>query len=264
MDLDLKGKRAIVTGASKGIGLAIVQGLAREGVSIVAASRQPGEELAQLAKEADIRSLAVDLSTREGPRQLAEFCLQEFGGIELLFNNVGGINLKLGGFLAFSDEDWLRGLEINLLSTVRMTRAVLPHLLDGGGGAIVNISSLNGRQPDPVVGAYSAAKAAVTNFSKGLAQEFGPKGIRVNSVSPGPVRTAIQTATDGVAGILSGPLGIEQSKLVEQLPKMNGMVLGRLVEPAEVAALALFLASPLAASITGVDVIIDGGMVKTI
>src|SRR5881275_2312986 len=116
MDLNLKSKTAIVTGASKGIGLEIVKGLAGEGSNVVAASREEGEELAKLATEYNVRPFAVDLSTREGPRQLAEFCLKEFGGLDLLFNNVGGINLKLGGFLAFSDEDWLRGLDLNLLS----------------------------------------------------------------------------------------------------------------------------------------------------
>ncbi|MBN9387723.1 MAG: SDR family oxidoreductase [Chloroflexi bacterium] len=264
MDLGLAGKTAIVTGASRGIGLAIVESLVREGVTVVAASRQTGEALAKLAAAGRVRPFAVDLGQKEGPAQLAAFCLEELGRVDLLFNNVGGIDLKLGGFLEFSDEDWLRSFELNLLSVVRLTRAVLPAMLAQGSGAIVNISSINARQPDPVVGTYSAAKAGVTNLSKALAQEFGARGIRVNAVSPGPVRTAIQTEASGVAGVLGEKLGVARADLIEQLPKMNGMVLGRLVEPSEVAALALFLASPQAATITGEEILIDGGMSKTI
>lgn len=264
MNLELEGKTAIVTGASKGIGLAIVEALAAEGVRVVAASREPGEAAARFAENHRVVSFPVDLSKPDGPARLAEFCIEQFGRLDLLFNNVGGVKIHPGGFLSTTDEDWQHSLEINLLSMVRMTRAVLPLMVKQEAGAIVNISSINVHQPDPLVTEYGAAKAGIANLSKALSQEFGPKGIRINSISPGPVRTAIQLEAGGVADTLSGPLGIDREALIKQLPKMNGMVLGRLIEPGEVAALAVFLASPQAAMITGADIILDGGMVKTV
>jgi len=264
MEMKLEGKIAIVTGASKGIGLAIVEALAREGVGVVAASREPGEVLVTLAKNYKVLHFPVDLGKKDGPLYLAEYCIKQFGGLDLLFNNVGGVNIHPKGFLSTSDEDWQHSLEVNLMSMVRMTRAGLPHMVEQGSGVIVNISSINVHQPDPLVTEYGAAKSGVTNLSKALSQEFGPKGIRINSISPGPVRTAIQIEAGGVADTLSGPLGIDRETLIKQLPKLNGMVLGRFIEPAEVANLALYLASPLAAMITGADIIIDGGMVKTV
>ena len=264
MEMGLEGKIAIVTGASRGIGLAIVEALAKEGVQVVAASQKPGDALASLAKDYKVLSFAVDLTSQDGPARLAEYCREQLGGLDLLFNNVGGVTIHPKGFLSTTDADWQHSFEINLLSMVRMTRAVLPHMLEQGFGAITNISSINVHQPDALVTEYGAAKSGMLNLAKALSQEFGPKGIRINSISPGPVRTAIQTEAGGVADTLSGPLGIDRETLIKQLPKLNNMVLGRLIEPAEVAAIAVFLASSQAAMITGADIIIDGGMTKTV
>jgi NAD(P)-dependent dehydrogenase (short-subunit alcohol dehydrogenase family) len=261
MNLNLNDKIAIVTGASKGIGLTITEGLAREGGRVIAASREVSEALATLAKNYEVRPFQVDLGTPQGPAQLVEYCVRQLGKPDILVNNVGNAVIHLGGFLATTDEDWQRSLELNLLSMVRVTRAALPHMLEGGSGAIVNISSVNAHQPGSVITDYSAAKAGITNLTKALAEEFGPKGIRVNSVSPGPVRTSLQVR---VADALSGVSGVKPESLIEQAPQRNNITLGRFIEPQEVADLVLFLASERAAIITGVDYIIDGGMLKTI
>lgn len=261
MDLNLNNKVAIVTGASKGIGLAIAEGLAREGGRVIVASRTTGEALATLAQKYEVLPFAVDLSTPEGPAQLVEYSVKHLGEPDILVNNVGNAIIHTGGFLATSEEDWQRSLELNLLSMVRVTRAVLPYMVKRGSGAIVNISSVNARQPDAVITDYSAAKAAITNLTKALAEEFGPKGIRVNSVSPGPVRTTLQ---ERAVTTFSEITGVKPENLLDQVPARNNMVLGRMIEPEEVANLVLFLASERAAIITGSDYLIDGGMLKTI
>ncbi|MFI0357130.1 oxidoreductase [Actinomadura sp. 9N407] len=259
MDMQLNGKTAVVTGASKGIGLATVAALAGEGMRVVAAARTATPEL----KETGAIIVPMDLSTADGPGRLIEAALDELGDIDLLVNNVGGGDGGgVGGFLAFDDQQWQGTFELNLFAAVRATRAALPSLLRRRG-SIVNISSNGARIPHagPVV--YTTAKAALTAFGKALAEEFGPQGVRVNTVSPGPVRTAMWEDPSGYGAELAKAMGMERHELVAALPGATGMVTGRLVEPAEVAALITHLASPHAASITGADHIIDGGAIKT-
>src|SRR5215510_12138555 len=180
MDLHLADKVAVVTGASKGIGLAVTRALAEEGTRVVAGARQPTDDLTQLAARFQVRPVSVDLATPDGPGRLIDEALSAFGGLDILVNNVGAVRPRLGGFLSVSDDDWLWGLNINFLAAVRATRAALPHLLDRGGGVIVTISSVNAFLPDPSIIDYTAAKAALTNFSKALSKEVGPRGVRVN------------------------------------------------------------------------------------
>lgn len=262
MDLHLKGKVAVVTGASKGIGLAVAQALAAEGVKVVAAARQRTDELGELASRFETHFVAVDLTTPDGPGQLIEEAISTFGGLDILVNNVGGVRPRLGGFLSVTDEDWLWSLTINVLSVVRTTRAALPHLLERGAGNIVTISSINAFLPDPAVIDYTASKAALTNFSKALSKEVGPKGIRVNTVSPGPVETPLWLAADGVAAALASASGGEAADVVKQVAA--GAVTGRFTRPEEVADLVLLLASDRAGNVTGSDFVIDGGMIQTL
>ncbi|MEV4123936.1 SDR family oxidoreductase [Nocardia sp. NPDC049707] len=174
----------------------------------------------------------------------------------------GGDGEATGGFLSFDDEQWAQIYGLNLFATVRTTRAALPSLLRRGG-AVVNVSSNAARIPHAGPVPYTTAKAALTAFGKALAEEFGPQGVRVNTVSPGPVRTAMWESPDGYGAQLAASLGLAREQLVAGLPATMGMTTGRLVEPTEVAALIAYLASPLAASITGADHIIDGGAIKT-
>jgi NAD(P)-dependent dehydrogenase (short-subunit alcohol dehydrogenase family) len=258
VDLGLTGKLAVVTGASKGIGLAVAQALAAEGARVVAGSRGSSPELEELA---GVRSVKVDLSTTDGPQQLVD-AARELGAIDVLVNNVGAVKPRLDGFLALTEEDWLASLNLTFLAAVRTTRAALPDMLAAGSGTIVNVSSVNAFLADPVVIDYSAAKAALSNFTKALSQELGPKGIRVNSVSPGPVSTALWLGDDGVAATVAQAQGGDPKAVAEAAA--GQMVTGRFTTPAEVADLVVLLAGERAGNVTGSDFLIDGGLVKTL
>ncbi|GAA2808543.1 SDR family NAD(P)-dependent oxidoreductase [Crossiella cryophila] len=261
MDMQLSGKTALVTGASRGIGLAIVTTLIGEGMRVVAGSRTVSPELAASGAVA----IPVDLSAADGPARLVEGALAELGEIDLVVNNVGGGDSdggQTGGFATFDDELWQRLFELNFFSAVRTTRAALPSLLRRKG-VIVNISSNGARMPHAGPMPYTTAKAALTAFGKALAEEVTPLGVRVNTISPGPVRTSMWEAPDGYGADLARSLGVPHAQFLAQLPAGLGLTTGRFVEPEEVAALVGYLASPLAGSITGTDHLIDGGAIKT-
>ncbi|CAA9562437.1 MAG: 3-oxoacyl-[acyl-carrier protein] reductase [uncultured Thermomicrobiales bacterium] len=264
MDLQLHGKVAVVTGASRGIGLAVAAALAEAGAKVVAGSRTSGDDLALLAERYPIVAAAVDLTTPDGPATLVERAVLEFGALDILVNNVGGgAAPRLGGFLDITDEDWRQMLDLNLLSVVRASRAALSHLI-ARGGAIVNIATVNARLPQTPVLDYSASKAAVLNLTKALAEEFGPQDVRVNAVSPGPVRTPLWEGVGSFGDIFARAMGTDTAGLVATLPAQAGITLGRFAEPAEVADLVLFLASARSGMVTGADYVIDGGLLKTI
>lgn len=169
---------------------------------------------------------------------------------------------RVSGFLGITDEDWRETIALNLLSTIRTSRAALPHLV-ARGGAIVNIVSVNARLPQAPVLDYSASKAAVLNLTKSLAEEFGPQGVRVNAVSPGPVRTPLWEVLGSFGDIFARSMGTDTAGLVATLPAQAGITLGRFAESAEVADLVLFLASERARMINGAEYVIDGGLLKT-
>ncbi|MFF3173499.1 SDR family oxidoreductase [Streptomyces sp. NPDC057900] len=262
MDLQLTDKTAVVTGASRGIGLATVSALVGEGMRVVGAARTVTPEL----KETGAICVATDLSAPDAPGRLIALATAELGGLDLLVNNVGGGDPganPTGGFLDFTDQQWLDTFNLNFMTAVRTTRAALPHLTESRG-SVVNISSNGARTPHAGPVPYTTAKAALTALGKALAEEFGPLGVRVNTVSPGPVRTAMWESPDGYGAELSRSMGVEHEQLLAGLPAAVGMVTGRLVHPEEVAALVACLASPRAGSTTGADHIIDGGSIKTV
>ncbi|GID13465.1 SDR family oxidoreductase [Actinocatenispora rupis] len=260
MDLGLTGKTALVTGASRGIGLAVAAALRAEGMRVVGAARTASPELAATGAV----PLVADLSTVDGPAELVTRALAELGEIDVLVNNVGGGDSgegQTGGFLGFDEAAWQQGIGLNFLSAVRTTRAALPSLLRRRG-AIVTVSSIGARQPSEGPVTYTTAKAALTAFGKALAEEFGPQGVRVNTVSPGPVRTAMWVDPNGYGAALAAAMGVPHEDLIAGLPAGAGLTTGRLIEPAEVAALVAYLASPLAGSVAGADYRIDGGALK--
>jgi NAD(P)-dependent dehydrogenase (short-subunit alcohol dehydrogenase family) len=263
MDLNLQDKVAVVTGASKGIGLAVVNALSREGASVVAGSRTAPADLGAVHGAGTVNFVAVDLGTADGPAALVKAAVDRHGRIDVLVNNLGATAPRTG-FLDIKDADWQHVFELTFFSAVRASRAALPHLLAAGGGAIVNISSINARLPFPMVVDYSAAKAALTNFTKALSEEFAPRGVRVNAVAPGPVRTPFWTDPGGFADYVATGAGTTAHvALAEIVPKSMGISTGRITEPEEVAELTVFLASPRAANITGAEFVIDGGQIKT-
>ncbi|MFF4707613.1 SDR family NAD(P)-dependent oxidoreductase [Streptomyces sp. NPDC001297] len=264
MELHLKDKVAVVTGASKGIGLSVVEGLVREGAKVVTGSRASTPELEALAAAHDVTVTAVDLSTPQGAETLIRQAVERHGRIDVLVNNVGATSPR-ESFLEVTDEDWQKVFDLTFFSAVRVSRAALPHLIAAGDAAIVNIGSINARLPFPMVVDYSAAKAALTNLNKALSEEFAPQGVRVNAIAPGPVRTPFWTAPGGFADATAAAAGTTaQEALDTVVPQSMGITTGRITEPHEVADLTLYLASPLAANITGAEIVIDGGQIKTL
>jgi NAD(P)-dependent dehydrogenase (short-subunit alcohol dehydrogenase family) len=261
VDLHLRGKIAVVTGASKGIGLAVAKTLVAEGVQVVAGARTRGAELSEMEADGHVLFVPVDLSTPEGPGTLIARAA-ELGGLDILVNNAGAVTPRLDGFAAVTDDDWFASLTLTLMAAVRTTRAALPQLIRRGGGSIVSVSSVNVFLPDPAVIDYSAAKAALTNFSKSLSKEVGPQGIRVNTVSPGPVTTALWLGDGGVAATVARARGGAAEEVAEQAAADS--VSGRFTRPEEVADLVVLLASDRSGNVTGTDFVIDGGLTKTL
>jgi NAD(P)-dependent dehydrogenase (short-subunit alcohol dehydrogenase family) len=254
-----------VTGASKGIGLAVARTLLDEGARVVATSRSRSEELDAL--DGELVHVPADLMDPDAPAEVIDHAIDTFGGLDILVNNAGGpppgTSLPRFGFLELRDDDWRAMLEFNLLSAVRACRAAIPAMLERGGGAIVNVSSVHGRQPSAVNVDYGAAKAAMINLTKALSEEFGPQGIRVNGVCPGPVRTPWWTDEGGAADILARHVGSDREGVLSTVaPEMMQLTTGRLAEPQEIADAVAFLVSPLAASTTGTEVVVDSGMMK--
>jgi NAD(P)-dependent dehydrogenase (short-subunit alcohol dehydrogenase family) len=259
MDLGLAGKVAVVTGASKGIGLAVVRVLAAEGATVVAGARTV-DSLAGLDR---VTGVAVDLGRPGGPESLIAHAVERHGHVDVLVNNVGRVQLRLGGFLATTDADFEASLQLNFFAALRATRAAVAAMLEHGGGAIVNVASVNAFfQPDGLVIDYGAAKAALVNMSKALSQELGPQGIRINSVSPGQVATDLWLGDHGVAATIGEATGTDAAAVREQA--VAAIATGRFSTPEEVATLVALLASPRTANVTGSNYVIDGGLVKTL
>ncbi len=259
MDLQLSGKAIVVTGASRGIGLAIVRAFAEQGATVVAGARTTTAELAAID---GVHPVNVDLATAEGAATLIETADSLLGGrLDVLVNNVGGVHPRLGGFASVTDEEWQQTLNINFLSAVRVTRAALPKML-GNGGSVVTICSVNATLPDPLVIDYSASKAALLNFSKALSKEVGPHGIRVNTISPGPVETDLWLGAGGVAETVGGANNLTPEQVAKGA--VSGSATGRFTRPHEIADLTLLLASGLVGNVTGTDVLIDGGLTTSL
>jgi len=260
MDLGLTGKSAVVTGASKGIGLAVVQALAKEGAYVLAGARSITPELTTLIEGGSVEFFAVDLATPQGPKALIDKALTA-RGVDILVNNVGAVTPRPDGVASVTDADWDSTLNLTLMAAVRTIRAAMPGLMISGG-SIITISSVNAALPDPLVADYSAAKAALSNYCKSLSKDVGTHGIRVNTISPGPVETALWLGATGVAQTISHAVGGTPEEVAAAAAAQA--VTGRFTRPHEVADLVLMLASDRSANITGADFRIDGGLIPTL
>jgi NAD(P)-dependent dehydrogenase (short-subunit alcohol dehydrogenase family) len=212
-----------------------------------------------------VTAVAVDLASREGPARLVQRALDDHGRVDVLVNNVGGVKLRLEGFLGTTDEDFEWAMQMNFFSALRATRAAVTAMLKQGGGAIVNVASVNAFfQPDSGTIDYGAAKAALVNVTKALSQELGPHGIRINDVSPGPVETDLWLGKDGVAQTVAKATGVDAATARKNVvASIGGFATGRFTTPDEVATLIVMLASKRTANVTGANYIIDGGLIKT-
>jgi NAD(P)-dependent dehydrogenase (short-subunit alcohol dehydrogenase family) len=256
-DLDLNGRRALVTGGSKGIGGAIAARLREGGAIVLITARSQPADLADPAL-----FVAADVATVEGCALVADAVRDRLGGLDILVHVVGGSSAPSGGFAALDDGEWQRAIDLNLLSAVRLDRALLPLMIGKGSGVIVHITSIQNQLPLPEsTTAYAAAKAALSTYSKSLSKEVSPKGVRVVRVSPGWVETdgAIGMLTE-IAERLGSDLDGARKVLMDTL---GGIPIGRPAKPREVADLVGFVVSPRAGSITGTEYVIDGGTVPT-
>ena len=255
--LDLEGKRALVTGGTKGVGQAVVAALRDAGATVLTTARSRPENV-----ESAGQFVAADVSTAEGCATVTEAVRDRLGGLDIVVHVVGGSSAPAGGFAALDDQQWHKALDQNLFAAVRLDRALVPSMVEQGSGVVIHVTSIQDRMPLPEATiAYAAAKAALSNYSKALSKEVSPKGVRVVRVSPGWVETdaavglvteiARQNATDYEGG----------RKIV--MDSLGGIPLGRPAKPQEVADLVAFLASERAASITGTEYVIDGGTVPT-
>ena len=258
MDLELAGKVAVVTGASKGIGLAVVHALVSEGMRVVGGALT----VDSLEGIDGVTAIAADLVEPGGAERLIDEAVERHGRVDVLVNNVGGVKLRLTGFLDVSDDDFERSFGLNFFAALRATRAAVAQMIEQGGGTIVNVASVNSFfHPDGLVIDYGAAKAALLNVAKALSQELGPKGIRINSISPGPVATDLWLGEHGVAATIGAATGVDAAAVRERA--IASMPTGRFTTPEEVATLVALLASPRTGNVTGSNYVIDGGLVKT-
>ena len=249
MDLGLKGKVAIVTGASRGIGRSIALGLADEGCNLAICSRS--EEALQKAAQdmrnrgVEVVAVAADVTQEHGAKQIVDRATASFQHVDVLVNNVGGSNWK--PFVEHSDEDWQNIIDLNLFAAIRMCRRVVPIMEQQGNGSIIMISSIWGRELGGP-SSYNATKAAEIGLAKNLAKELAPKGIRVNTVAPGSI-------------LFSGG-GWDQRQNADPKGMANfvkqNMPLGRFGRPEEIASVVVFLSSERASLLTGACINVDG------
>lgn len=253
---EFAGKRVLVTGGTKGIGAAVVNRLATCGATVLTTARSVptgnGDQFIQ-----------ADVSTAEGAERVISTTLDQLGGLDILINSVGGSAAPAGGVLALNDEHWHQAFDLNLLSAVRLDRGFLPCMLQQGSGVIIHVSSIQRMLPlFEATLAYAAAKAALTNYSKGLSKEVSPRGIRVNSVAPGYTETEAAVAL--VERLASNGGTDATAARTALMNSLGGIPLGRPARPDEVAELIAFLASDRSSAITGSEYVIDGGSIPTV
>ncbi|AJZ97288.1 MULTISPECIES: SDR family oxidoreductase [Pseudomonas] len=257
-DLGLTGLRALVTGGTKGIGAAVVAVLQAQGAQVVSVARS-----AVVSPPEGVHFIAADLGTAAGCTSATQAVKEQFGGVDIIVNVLGGSSAPGGGFAVLDDEQWANALNQNLMAAVRVDRALLPGMVERGAGVIIHVTSIQRELPLPEsTTAYAAAKAALATYSKSLSKEVTPKGVRVVRVSPGWVETDAAVA---LAERLADEAGTDYAggkQIIMQA--LGGIPLGRPAKPEEVADLIAFLVSPRAASISGTEYVIDGGTVPTV
>lgn len=254
---EFAGKRVLVSGGTKGLGRATVERFLAGGARVITAAR------GAVAAVEGVEFIPADLTTADGSRALVDAALDRFDGVDILAHVIGGSSSPAGGFAALTDEHWLSELNLNLLAAVRLDRLLLPKMIAQGAGAVIHVTSIQSILPLPEsTTAYAAAKAALRTYSKSLSKELGPRGVRVNTVSPGWIMT-------GSAGVFLRRLQAANGGTIEDarqsvLDALGGIPIGRGAEPQEVADLIAYLAADRAAAIHGAEFVIDGGTIRTV
>jgi 2-deoxy-D-gluconate 3-dehydrogenase len=246
VDFEIDGHVGIITGASRGLGLAMVEALVAEGARVVATARD--EEALQdlVAQHPDqVVALRRDMTDLGDPADLVRLATERFGRLDFLVNNAG--IAPAGKFVDQDERVWEEVLQVNVLAPMRLARACGQHFLERGRGKVVNIASGAGMRGKPVLVAYSTSKGALVRFTEALAAEWAPHGIQVNAIAPGAF------ATDAQAAVLEDPAVLERR--IRRIPAR------RIAEPSEIGALACYLVSPVSDFVNGSTFVIDGGEV---
>lgn len=259
MDLGLGGRRAVVTGAGKGIGRAVVETLVAEGVMVLAAELDAAD-CAELAAVPGVHAIRLDLAAADAGTRLADRAVEVLGGLDLLVNNVG-VTPTRESFVSVDDDAWHRTFEINVMSVVRTVRAAIPLLLESPAASVVNLASTSGRYPEPMLVDYAASKAAVLSLTGALATELGPAGVRVNAVAPGPTRTPLWDRPGGFVDALAQRHGMEPEEAVaHHVRDVRQLALGKPGTAQEVADAIVYLLSARASQVSGTVLAVHGGM----
>lgn len=257
-DLELKGKRALVTGGTKGLGAALVKSLQDAGVEVMTSARSAPEKPMQ-----SVTYVTTDLSTAEGVAKLVGVVKERWGSVDILINSLGGSTAPVGGFAVLDDAVWFDELNLNFMSAVRLDRALVPQMLAQGTGVVLHVASIQHILPLwTSTTAYAAAKGALATYSKALSKEVTPKGVRVLSVSPGWIETEASVEFAERMGRENGTDYEGGKKLI--MDWLGGIAIGRPARPQEVADFITFLVSPRAASVAGSEHVIDGGTIPTV
>lgn len=257
MENSLIGKVALITGGTKGIGKAVTGNFITKGAIVVITARtRPKED------KAGYHFIETDLTMGDSVTAIAQEILDTYGRIDIIVNNAGANLSPGGGFSTLSDEHWFNDWQLNFMSAVRINKALLPTMIQQGSGTIINISTNAAKQPIwEMTMSYSSAKAALNTYSKALANEVGAKGIRVNVVSPGVVKTPLML--EFIEGLAKSS-NISVDEAFQTVMNKVGVPLGRMAEPEEIADLVGFLVSPQAKYITGINYSVDGGAIPTV
>lgn len=254
--LNLAGKRALITSGTRRAGAATVALFRELGAQVLTTARSKSADLP------DALFVAADLTTANGATAVADAVRARLGGIDIIVHMLGGSSAPAGGFAALSDAVWSDELNLNLMPAVRLDRLLLPDMVARGSGVVIHVTSIQRQLPLPeATTAYAAAKAALSTYSKSLPKEVYPHGVRVVRVSPGWIETEAAVDLARRIGAESGA-GIEEGKRAI-MASLGCIPIGRPSTPAEVASLIAFLASDRAGSITGTEIVIDGGTVPT-
>lgn len=259
MDLGLAGRRALVTGAGRGIGRAVVETLVTEGATVLATELDP-DCCAELDAVPGVRAARLDMSAAEAGDRAVALAQEALGGLDVLVNNVGAAPLRQG-FAGVDDDAWRRTLDLNLMSVVRTVRAAIPLLSGSDAAAVVNVASTSGRHPEPMLVDYAASKAAVLSLTGALATELGPAGIRVNAVSPGPTRTPLWDRPGGFVDAIAERYRLPREEAVtHHVRDVRKVALGRPATAQQVADAIVYLVSARASHVTGTVLAVHGGM----